>query len=103
MKKLLTSSLILFALNLGCQSKQVGPPPVIPYCGFINEGTPYGYCRPSDNGSDRWRVSLDKSQSGKWVMTTTEGYAKAWEYGERVKKYIEYLEKKVKDLQKGKR
>lgn len=100
MKKLLM--IFLIALSSGCANKKIGPPPIIPKCGFVNHGNPYAYCRPSDDGSKRWSVHLDESQSGEWVMTTVNGYSLGYEYGKKVEKYIKDLEDEIKFLKRKK-
>ena len=100
MSRLLIIFLMLSVLSAGCGHKALGPAPVVPYCGFVNEGSPYAFCRHSDNSSERWRVVLNEAQNQRWVMTTTDGYSEMWAYGEKVKKYIEDLEKEIRDLKK---
>lgn len=85
-------------LSFGCAGvKKVGPAPIIPYCSYIDQGTPYSYCRNSVDNGKRWSVPLNESQNNKWIMTTPEGFSAAWAYGEKVNKYIEQLEKRCGD------
>lgn len=81
--------IILTSLSVvSCKTPNAPKPPKIHECGLIDEGSPYLYCRFSDGSSGRWRVTLNRSQSKKWVCTTVEDHAEAWKYGEELSRWI---------------
>lgn len=86
MKKISMIFLISFALS-ACQTTAPRPP-VITECGYINEGDPYLHCRFSDGSEHRWRINLTPAESKRWVCTSTGDYARAWEYGQRLERWI---------------
>ena len=98
MRAIKLSMIFLILCGLVSCSTTAPKPPKNPTRGmYINNGTPYIRYEYIYQPSKKWNVLLDESQSLNHVCTYKKDYVEGWAYGEKLKVYVEKLEKDLKN------